>query len=129
LIVPPLERLPSKSVVSSLRKAQVSGSVDIRGEIRSSLLQDLTAYKRAVEAFQEDAGRCPTIEEGLKALRTDPGVEGWDGPYVSEEVQPMDPWDQPYRYRLLGSGESVKPVVYSTGQNEIDEYGLGDDVR
>jgi hypothetical protein len=129
LVVPPLKSMPSKGVLYSLRKTRVTESVAIRGEITSNLLEDLEAYREALPSFHAAVGRYPTADEGLDALREDPGAEGWNGPYVGAEVQALDPWDQPYRYRLLGSGGEVTPVVYSTGQNRIDEYGLGDDIQ
>lgn len=129
LLPPPLEPLPSEDVLYSLREARVTGSVEIRGEVRTNVLQDLGVYAGALEVFEKDTGRYPTVEEGLEALRKDPGVDGWQGPYVGEEVQRLDPWGNPYRYRLLGQGDGAVPVVYSGGQNKVDEYGLGDDVH
>lgn len=128
-IPPPLDQMDSKDVLYSLRRTRVMESLEIRGEIKSNLIQDLALHRAAVQAFRNDVGRYPTTEEGFEALRENPGSEGWKGPYLSEEVQPLDPWEEPYRYRLLGSGDSGTPVVYSTGQNRTDEYGLGDDIH
>lgn len=129
LIPPPLEQMPSKEVRYSLRESRVTETVEIRGEVKTSLLQDLAAHLRAMESFKNDVGRYPTPEEGLGSLREDAGIEGWKGPYLGDEVQPLDPWEQPYRYRVLGSGGAAIPVIYSTGQNRTDEYGLGDDIH
>jgi len=129
LIPPPLERLSSEDVQYQLRETRVAESVEVRGEIRTNVLQNVALYQSALESFRKDVGRCPTPGEGLEALREDIGVEGWKGPYVGAETQRLDPWAEPYRYRVLGSGSSGIPIVYSSGQNKIDEFGLGDDIR
>lgn len=56
----------------------------------------------ALDTFRLDVGRYPTNEEGLEALRRQPGgVQKWDGPYLKKEV-PLDPWGKPYVYRSPG---------------------------
>ena len=56
----------------------------------------------ALDTFRLDVGRYPTSQEGLEALRTQPGgVERWDGPYLKKEV-PADPWGKPYVYKSPG---------------------------
>ncbi|HWP57286.1 MAG TPA: type II secretion system major pseudopilin GspG [Candidatus Acidoferrales bacterium] len=56
----------------------------------------------ALDTFRLDVGRYPTTQEGLEALRRQPGgVERWDGPYLKKEV-PVDPWGNPYIYRSPG---------------------------
>ncbi len=51
----------------------------------------------ALDAFRLDVGRYPTREEGMDALRRNPGVDGWDGPYMPKDV-PLDPWGRAYIY-------------------------------
>jgi general secretion pathway protein G len=56
----------------------------------------------ALDTFRLDVGRYPTSQEGLEALRTQPGgVERWDGPYLKKDV-PVDPWGKPYVYKSPG---------------------------
>lgn len=56
----------------------------------------------ALDTFRLDVGRYPTSQEGLEALRAQPGgIEKWDGPYLKKEV-PLDPWGKPYIYRNPG---------------------------
>jgi len=56
----------------------------------------------ALDTFRLDVGRYPTSEEGLQALRQNPGgLERWDGPYLKKEV-PLDPWRKSYVYRSPG---------------------------
>jgi general secretion pathway protein G len=55
----------------------------------------------ALDAFRLDTGSYPTTEEGLDALRKNPGKDTWVGPYLPKEV-PADPWKRPYIYRSPG---------------------------
>ena len=61
----------------------------------------IAMFGTALDAFRLDVGRYPTREEGLEALRRNPGLQGWDGPYLPKEI-PMDPWNRPYLYGSPG---------------------------
>ena len=52
-------------------------------------------FGQALDELRLDTGRYPFTQEGLEALRTNPGMKGWDGPYLRKGV-PNDPWDKPY---------------------------------
>lgn len=66
----------------------------------------------ALDTFRLDVGRYPTSQEGLEALRTQPGgIEKWDGPYLKKEV-PLDPWGKPYIYRNPGEHGPYDLVSY-----------------
>lgn len=52
--------------------------------------------------FKKDTGRYPTTEEGLNALIINPGLAGWQGPYLKNAHHLKDPWGQPYHYRSPG---------------------------
>ncbi|MDA8106091.1 MAG: type II secretion system major pseudopilin GspG [Nitrospiraceae bacterium] len=56
----------------------------------------------ALDAFRLDVGRYPTTAEGLAALDTNPGIEGWNGPYLKKAL-PNDPWKRPYQYQCPGT--------------------------
>lgn len=68
----------------------------------------------ALDAFRLDVGGYPSTETGLEALRKNPGLGGWDGPYLSKDV-PKDPWGRPYVYRAPGD------------HGDYDLYSLGAD--
>ena len=55
----------------------------------------------ALDSFRLSVGRYPSTAEGLQALRTNPGIDLWDGPYLKKDV-PMDPWGRPYVYTCPG---------------------------
>lgn len=57
---------------------------------------------QALDQMRLDIGRYPTTQEGLGMLVVNPGVEGWDGPYLKKAL-PSDPWGKPYIYQSPGS--------------------------
>jgi general secretion pathway protein G len=57
----------------------------------------------ALDAFRLDVGRYPTTAEGLNALITNPGIEGWSGPYLRKNVVPNDAWKRPFQYQSPGT--------------------------
>jgi len=46
----------------------------------------IAQLQAALGAYQLDTGQFLTEQQGLEALRTDPGVEGWHGPYLQKEI-------------------------------------------
>ena len=76
-------------------------------------LKNLMTLRIAVERFRRDGGRYPTTREGLAALLLDPGVEGWNGPYILG-LKP-DPWGRSFRYRL----DHDEPLLTSSGSDGI----------
>ncbi len=70
---------------------------------QSAAKAQIELFGEALDQFRLDTGRYPTTSEGLQALITDPGVKGWDGPYLKKRVIPKDPWGRPYQYQSPGS--------------------------
>jgi general secretion pathway protein G len=70
---------------------------------RKSAQVQIEAFARALEAYRLDVGHFPSTEQGLKALAERPSSESkWTGPYLQKAV-PLDPWGNPYVYRLPGA--------------------------
>ena len=69
----------------------------------------------ALESYRMDTGDFPSQSQGLAALRSDPGTDNWDGPYLKKKI-PLDPWKNDYQYN--------NP---SQHDNEIDVFSLGKD--
>jgi general secretion pathway protein G len=69
---------------------------------------------QALDQFRLDTGRYPSTSDGLDSLLKDPGVDGWDGPYLRKNVLPKDPWQRPYEYQSPGS----------QGDYDLYSYGL-----
>ena len=57
---------------------------------------------QALDSYRLDIGHYPNTSEGLAALSTNPGAEGWDGPYLKKAL-PLDPWKKPYQYQSPGT--------------------------
>ena len=57
---------------------------------------------QALDSYRLDTGHYPTTSEGLNSLVADPGVQGWDGPYLKKAL-PDDPWRKPYQYQSPGT--------------------------
>ncbi|MGD9505297.1 MAG: type II secretion system major pseudopilin GspG [Syntrophobacteraceae bacterium] len=72
----------------------------------------------ALDAYRLDVGKYPATEEGLAALRQNPGrSEFWNGPYLPKDV-PLDPWGNPYVYQ--SPGEHGDYDLYSKGADGQD---------
>ncbi len=71
-----------------------------------------------LEFFFLDVGRYPSAEEGLRVLIEEPeGVRGWGGPYIRQASSLIDPWGQPYSYRLLLGGPGPFEI-FSLGRDQ-----------
>lgn len=66
---------------------------------------------QALDAFRLDVGRYPSTSEGLNALVANPGVDGWNGPYLKKGL-PNDPWKRPYIYQSPGEHGDYDLVSY-----------------
>lgn len=77
-------------------------------------------FGTALDSFRLSVGRYPTTAEGLQALRVNPGVDTWDGPYLKKEI-PMDPWGRPYVYSCPGQHGDYDLVSYGADGQEGGE--------
>jgi general secretion pathway protein G len=86
---------------------------------------DISNIGTALDAFEIDAGRYPTNDEGLDALVQQPsGVTEWHGPYLKQIKS--DPWGNPYIYRYPGQHNTNSYDLSSAGPDGHD--GDDDDV-
>lgn len=86
---------------------------------------DLSRIASAIAAFEIEAGRFPTSEEGIGALITQPaGVTNWTQAFSR---MPMDPWGNPYQYRYPGQDNPTGFDLYSFGADGRE--GTDDDVK
>ena len=78
--------------------------------VRSARLQ-IDSLSAALDLFYLDTGRYPSESEGLGALiQRSPSVERWNGPYLQQTALPVDPWGQPYEYRVPGENSAYQIV-------------------
>lgn len=72
-----------------------------------------------LDMFEMDTGHYPN---SLQELRSNPGVEGWKGPYLKKE--PKDPWGRDYSYEVIASSDKD----YKLCSKGPDETKTEDDV-
>jgi type II secretion system protein G len=107
------ERLPDSPVIRVARaRAQIS------------------AFITALDVYRLDTGQFPTTTQGLQALRHNPGVKDWRGPYMPVDI-PLDPWKREYQYRRDADGKAEvlsfgpksginsSPIVATTAANTL----------
>lgn len=83
----------------------------------------------ALQLYKLDTGKYPTTAQGLKALVRKPaGVRNWAGPYLSDDVIPMDPWGNKYRYKYPGTKKRFD-IVSLGGNGQRGGDGEDADVR
>jgi general secretion pathway protein G len=72
----------------------------------------IESFGVALDTFRLDVGRYPTTDEGLQALRQNPGaIERWDGPYLKKDL-PQDPWGKVYIYKSPGDHGPYDIISY-----------------
>lgn len=78
----------------------------------------------AIRFYQLDVGDYPSNSEGLEALWSATDKPGWNGPYVRQERQLLDPWGNAFIYRV--PGENAPYDLISLGADN-KEGGSGED--
>lgn len=71
------------------------------GGARNSVAhQSIQRLGEVLDLYRLDTGSYPSTEDGLHALVARPvSAENWNGPYVKDGTDPLDPWHHPYIYR------------------------------
>lgn len=94
----------------------------------------LEALDQGLLAFYRDTGRLPSEAEGLAALASDPGVAGWQGPYVeagreaAARTVAMDAWNRPLAYDrapVLSAGSAAAIIVSGGGDRQLGSGTVG----
>ncbi len=87
-------------LIAGLVGPQLMGRVDTSKATAADT--QVRMLKSALDTMRLDIGRYPNREEGLNLLVTPPKDERisarWQGPYLSEDAVPVDPWGTPYQY-------------------------------
>jgi len=95
-------------------------------------LKELANLNDALVEFYEDTGRFPLEAEGLTALVSDPGITGWQGPYVgADRSDPVtevntDSFKETYIYDLNPTttpAGAADVLLVSPGADKAFTYG------
>lgn len=85
---------------------------------KSAKLQ-IDSLSAALDLFYLDTGRYPSKSEGLDVLiARKPSVENWNGPYLQQNALPLDPWGNPYEYRIPGDQTAYQIVSLGSDGRE-----------
>lgn len=84
------------TLLTSRTTQQIGHHAQMKPDLVGQSMREVETLAKAIELFYLDTGRFPSLDEGLKALVRDPGVDGWNGHYVNL-IKP-DPWKTPYLY-------------------------------
>lgn len=94
-------------ILASLVGPRLFGQVE-KAKIKAAKEQ-MRALSVGLDLYRLDVGENPSSLEGLV---TGAGAN-WDGPYIKSKTVPLDPWGNPYQYRLVDNGEDYE--ITSTG--------------
>jgi general secretion pathway protein G len=85
---------------------------------------DIRNIQSALAYFKTDTGRFPTTSQGLEALVTNPGIQGYNSDGYLERV-PTDPWGRKYIY--ISPGVNSKDYDLESLGKDGEQGGTGDD--
>ncbi len=75
-------------------------------KVKQAFIQ-MQSIKQTLDSYNLDNNSFPTTDQGLKALITKPELgkipEFWNGPYLTGNDIPKDPWNNDYSYTSSGS--------------------------
>ncbi len=86
--------------------AVVNFSQEVHPKEISPTRHAIAAIVTALDVYAHDCGQYPTSGQGLKALVTNPGVTGWNGPYI--RPLPLDGWRREFRYAAGREHQQVR---------------------
>lgn len=111
--------LLSLLVLAAIGAFFVSGEGYILSDTKKdSTASRLRSLQTSLRAYKEDFGHCPDSLRQLKGEH--------NGKYDYLARQPIDDWNNDYVYRR-DAGLAQGFVLYSRGENQIDEQDGGDD--
>jgi general secretion pathway protein G len=94
------------------------------GSLKATAAQSQIAnFQTALDSYRVDVGAYPSTDQGLHALRVNPGVAGWNGPYMPQDI-PLDPWGHPYRYIYPGEHGPKPDLICDAPNGTIESWKL-----
>ncbi|WP_106640281.1 type II secretion system major pseudopilin GspG [Allosphingosinicella vermicomposti] len=110
-------------IIAAVAIPQVMGLLE-SAKYKAARIQ-LETLNQSLAFYHLDTESYPTTEQGLAALwQAPPQMDLWNGPYVRQERQLLDPWGKPFVYRSPGKN---RPFDLMTLGADGKEGGTGDD--
>src|SRR5271154_699858 len=77
----------------------------------------ISTFETALSVYNTDVGDYPSTQQGLQALVEAPNgvAKGWNGPYLTKNTIPNDPWGNPYIYVCPGQHNTSSFDLSSNG--------------
>jgi general secretion pathway protein G len=107
-----------------------------KADIQSARTQ-IASLEGSLDHYILDLKTLPTTEQGLEALvkevageesEEEEGSSKWDGPYISKNKIPKDPWGSEYQYEYPSDKtKGDKPAIWSYGKDKEDD--TEDDIK
>ncbi len=97
-------------------------------QVTASQLFVRESMKSPLFTYRMHMGDYPSTSDGLQALITRPSNKGerWNGPYITENKIPLDPWAEPYQYAYPGTHNKGGYDLWSKGIDK--QSGTQDDI-
>ncbi len=93
----------------------------------AAAISDVSAFSSALNMYKADTGQYPTSDQGLNALISNPGVPGWNKPYLDNmSVMKMDPWGHTYIYKYPSDHGQDFDIISAGPDGQV---GTNDDIE
>jgi general secretion pathway protein G len=103
------------------------GKIHARAEIATARLTVEQGLKTPLNTYKFSTRSLPTTAEGLRALLVRPDNSSrWDGPYIDNALNLVDPWGEPYQYEYPGRHNKDTYDLWSKGPDK--QSGTPDDI-
>lgn len=87
--------------------------------------RQIESFKASLQSYEMDTGDFPKSLQDLVVKPSDVPDDKWNGPYLSSNAVPKDPWRHEYHYR--SPGEHFKDYdIWSDGKD--GQSGTEDDI-
>jgi len=88
---------------------------------------DIHSFMTALATYKLDVGSFPSTAQGLDALHKNPGVTGWSGPYIQQDI-PLDPWGHAYDYKFPGDHGDEPDIICYGADGRPGGEGINADI-
>jgi general secretion pathway protein G len=80
--------------------------------------QSIERLAGVMDLYRLDVGDYPSTAQGLTALNENPGMAGWNGPYLKDADGIKDPWGHAFQYRYPSQRPKHSFDIISLGADD-----------